>query len=77
MISMLLATFSNVKPVWELLIRLQHGKDRRQNVRAPKGTVVYPDQTVLCDFTVWGIAFICHLDAVAAAGEAVIFLAHQ
>ena len=55
-VAILMGTFASVVPAFDLLIRLQKAKDRRQGAKPPEGVTVYPDQTVLCDFVCWGIA---------------------
>lgn len=62
LITMLLGNLVAIKPVWTLLINLQHVKDNRQGTQPPEGVTVYPDQTVLCDFFVWGHAFFTYLN---------------
>jgi hypothetical protein len=54
---MMLGNFVAVKPFFDLLILLQHCKDKRQRAFPPNDVTVYPDQTVLCDFLVWSHAF--------------------
>jgi len=54
---MLLANMHAVRPLFDLLIQLQHCKDKRQRCSPPDDVTVYPDQTVLCDFVVWSHSF--------------------
>ena len=55
--------------MWALLINLQHVKDNRQGTQPPEGVTVYPDQTVLCDFFVWGHAFFTYLNTTFKASK--------
>ena len=68
---MLLNNMYTVGPVWEVLLRLQEAKDRRQGAGKPPADVkLNPDQTVLSDFIVWGFHFFTFLSGLFVKNKA-------